>query len=65
MPFVRTGIATVSFIKGKIEYERYEISEYTGRYPAKGKHFLVHEESYEEALQLVQQQGGMLSLIDE
>jgi hypothetical protein len=51
------GIAKVYFSRGKIEYERYDISEYTGRCPAKGKYFTVHEESYEEALKIVKEQN--------
>jgi hypothetical protein len=50
------GVASVYFSKGKIEYERYDIREYTGRYPAYGKHFTIHEESYAEALDIVKEQ---------
>lgn len=56
------GISYIYFAYGKIKYERYEISEYTGRYPAIGKHFLVHEETYAEALETVKKQGGPLQL---
>jgi hypothetical protein len=58
------GIASVYLYKGKIRYERYDISEYTGQYPAKGKHFKIHEETYEEALKIVKEQGGPLKLIE-
>ncbi len=51
------GIANVSLVRGKIRYERYEISEYSGKYPALGKHFLVHEENYADALEIVKSQG--------
>ena len=45
----------------KIEYERYEIREY--RPPtAIGKHFMVHEESYGEALEIVKKQGCLREL---
>jgi|GEM_PF-2886229 len=56
------GIAQVSFSKGDIQYERYEIYEYTNRYPAIGKHFTVHRESYTEALELVRNQGALMDL---
>jgi hypothetical protein len=56
------GISTIYFSRGKIEYKRYEISEYRSRYPAIGKHFTVHEESYAEALDIVKKQGTMMDL---
>lgn len=49
------GISYVYFSKGKIKYERYEIHGYNP-YPL-GKHFIVHEESYADALGIVKQQG--------
>ena len=51
------GISTVYFSKGKLTYEGYNIYEYTGQYPAHGKHFTIHEETYEEALNIVQESG--------
>jgi hypothetical protein len=50
------GVAIACFSKGKIEYERYDIREYTNRYPAHGKHFTIHEESYAKALEIVKEQ---------
>ncbi|PIS02051.1 MAG: hypothetical protein COT85_07900 [Chlamydiae bacterium CG10_big_fil_rev_8_21_14_0_10_42_34] len=52
-----SGISDVYFSKGKIEYERYEIEKYTGPNSAMGKHYVVHEESYEDALKKVKEQG--------
>ncbi len=49
------GISDLYFSKGKIIYERYEIHGYNP-YPL-GKHFIVHEESYADALEIVKQQG--------
>lgn len=51
------GVAIVYFSKGKIEYEGYKIYEYAGRFPAVGKHFTIHEESYAEALDIVKKQS--------
>jgi hypothetical protein len=56
------GVAEVYFSKGKIEYERYDIREYTDRYPAKGKHVVIHEETYAEALDIVKKQGSLMPL---
>jgi hypothetical protein len=50
------GVAIVYFSKGKIKYKGYEIYEYTGLYPARGKHFTIREESYAEALDIVKEQ---------
>ena len=55
-----TGICAVYFKDGKIEYEHYEIYEYTGSYPANGNHYKVHEETYAEALDIVQKQGALV-----
>lgn len=49
------GIEGITLSKGKIKYERYEIHGYNP-YPL-GKHFIVHEESYTDALEIVKQQG--------
>ena len=54
------GIATVYLSNGKIEYEGYEIHEYTGTYPASGKHFTIHKETYEQALDIVQKNGALV-----
>ncbi|MDE3048022.1 MAG: hypothetical protein KGI83_06710 [Verrucomicrobiota bacterium] len=51
------GVARVSLIEGRIEYEGYNITEYTGKYPAIGKHYTIHEESYAEALDIVKKQS--------
>jgi hypothetical protein len=53
------GIAKTYFSRGKITYDRYEIYEYTGTYPAKGKTHLVHEESYADALEIVKEEGQL------
>ena len=39
------GISRAHFSEGKIKYESYKIHKYTGRYPAEGKHYTIHEES--------------------
>ncbi len=54
-----TGISQVYFYRGKIKYERYDIKEYTGTYPARGKHYIIHEETYPEALAIVQKSGAL------
>jgi len=51
------GICQAHLSHGKIRYERYDIQEYTGKFPAIGTHYTVHEESYEEALEKVKKQG--------
>ena len=52
-----SGVSRVYFSKGKLTYEGYNIYEYTGQYPAHGKHFTIHKETYEEALNIVQESG--------
>ncbi len=52
-----SGVSKVRFSGGNIEYQRYEISHYTGHYPAEGKRFLMHKETYEEALEIVKKQS--------
>lgn len=42
--------------EGKIEYEGYNIEHYTEKYPAVGKHYIIYEESYEDALNIVKHQ---------
>lgn len=54
------GVAVVYFWKGEIEYEGYRIDEYTGRYPASGKHFTIHKETYAEALEIVKKQDSSM-----
>jgi len=56
------GVAIVYFNNGKIKYEGYDIHKYTGSYPAEGKHFVMHEETYAEALEIVKKQGGLTYL---
>ncbi len=53
------GVALIYFRQGRIVYEGYKISEYTNRFPAIGKHFTIHEESYAEALDIVKKQKGI------
>ena len=53
------GVAHIYFSKGKIKYEGYNITEYTGKYPAIGKHYTIHEESYADALDIVKKQGNL------
>jgi len=55
-----TGVSRAYFFNGKIKYERYEIYNYTGRYPADGKNFTIHEETYAEALEIVKQRGALV-----
>ena len=51
------GVSIVYFANGKIKYKGYNIYEYTGQYPAHGKHFTIHEETYEEAFNTLQESG--------
>jgi hypothetical protein len=53
------GVALIYFYHGKIVYEGYKIEKYTNRFPAIGKHFTIHEESYAEALEIVKRQRGV------
>lgn len=55
------GVSSVFLEGGEIEYERYEIREYTPPIPV-GRHFTVHEESYGEALEIVKNQGCLREL---
>ncbi len=55
------GISAIFLKADKIEYERYEIREYKPP-TAIGKHFMVHEESYGEALEIVKKQGCLREL---
>lgn len=52
------GVSHIYFSRGKIKYEGYNITEYTGKYPAIGKHYTIHEESYADALDIVKKQGN-------
>lgn len=54
------GVSEVRFFEGKITYKSYEISEYTEKYPVLGRHFKIHEESYEEALEIVKQNNELI-----
>ncbi len=56
------GIALIYFSRGTIKYKRYDITKYTGKFPAEGKHVLVLEEPYADALEIVKQQGGLVSV---
>jgi hypothetical protein len=56
------GVASVLFRRGQIEYEGYKIKEYTGKYPAIGKHFDLHKETCAEAVALVKQQDRLMPL---
>ena len=47
------GIAYVCFSNGNIKYEKYDIEEYREVYPAIGKHSIIHQESYQDALNIV------------
>lgn len=53
------GVAIIYFSKGKIKYKGYKIFEYSDKYPADGKHYTIHEESYAEALDIVKKQGNL------
>lgn len=53
------GVAAVDLADGKIIYEGYNITEYTGKYPAIGKHYTILEESYADALNIVKKQGNL------
>ena len=56
------GVAIIYFSHGKIKYQGYEIEIYRDQYPARGKHYLIHEESYAEALDIVKKQGTLTYL---
>lgn len=47
------GVANVRLRRGEIVYDGFKIREYTGKYPAKGKHYTIFEESYAGALEKV------------
>ncbi len=51
------GVSTVYFSKGKVKYKGFEIIEYSNTYPARGRGYTIHEESYAEALDIVKKQG--------
>lgn len=53
------GISSVSLSRGKVKYKGYEIYEYSDTYPADGKHYTIHEESYAEALEIVKKKGNL------
>jgi hypothetical protein len=58
------GIATVSLYNEKIKYEKYDISEYRKTYPCIGKHHVIHQESYEDALQIVKGNNPLTQIED-
>ncbi len=47
------GVSTVYFSKGRVKYKGFEIIEYSNTYPARGRGYTIHEESYAEALDIV------------
>lgn len=53
------GVSGAYFSKGKIKYERYEIHEYRSQYPSIGKHYIIHEETYESALDIVKKKDSL------
>ncbi len=53
------GVAIVCFANGKIKYEGYHIEGYRKPGWAYGKHYIIHEESYDEALEIVKKQGTL------
>ena len=56
------GVSHIFFLRGEIKYEGYNISEYTGKFPARGKHYIIHEEKYLDALDIVKKQGNLKCL---
>ncbi len=56
------GVAMAHLYHGKIKYKGYYILKYRDRYPAEGRHYLIHEESYAEALEKVKKQGNLKML---
>lgn len=56
-----SGVSEVYFSGGMIKYRRYEIEKYSSTYPADGKHYTIHEETYDEALKIVKEQGNMIT----
>ncbi len=55
------GVSIVYLWGGKIRYEGYKIREYTGKYPAKGKHYVILEENYDDALEKVSKKAMIQS----
>jgi hypothetical protein len=53
------GVAIVYSANGKIKYEGYNIEGYRKPGCAYGKHYILHEESYAEALDIVKKQGDL------
>lgn len=53
------GIANVRLYRGNLRYKAYDIHVYKEQYPAIGKHYIMHEESYEEALEIVKKEGNL------
>ncbi len=53
------GVAIIYFFNGKIKYEGYNIEGYRKPGWAYGKHYIIHEESYADALDIVKKQGTL------
>ncbi|MBX7066594.1 MAG: hypothetical protein K1X28_05135 [Parachlamydiales bacterium] len=51
------GVTSVYLSDGKIKYKGFNIEKYPGKFPAEGKHYVLHEESYVDALEIVKKQG--------
>lgn len=47
------GVANVRLRRGEIVYDGFKIMEYTGKYPAAGKRYVLLQESYADALEKV------------
>ena len=56
------GVASVYFSRGTIKYERHDLSKCTGALFTEGEYVLVLEEPYADALEIVKQQGGLVSI---
>jgi hypothetical protein len=56
------GVSYVYLAKNNLKYEGYNIIEYSDQYPAMGKHYKIHEETYSEALEIVNSQGCLRDL---
>jgi len=54
------GVAIIYLSEGRIEYEGYKIKEYTPQHYAIGEHFLIHEESLADAIEIVKNQRDPL-----
>ena len=54
------GVAYIYFSRGEIDYEKYDIQEYREVYPAIGKHSIIHQESYQDALDIVKKSNSLV-----